>query len=47
MAALSSYHNILMMNQAASKSVVTLLTQGFLPCHGPRGGAESSEKAFV
>lgn len=47
MAALSSYHNILMMNQAASKSVVTLLTQGFLPCRGPRGGAGSSEKAFV
>lgn len=36
-----------MMNRAASKSVVTLLTQGFLPCRGPRGGAESSEKAFV
>lgn len=50
MAALSSYHNIWMMNQAASKSVVMLLTQGFLPSPcpvGPEGGTEEREKGFV
>lgn len=50
MAALSSYHNIWMMNQAASKSVVMLLTQGFLPSPcpvGPEGGTERREKGFV
>lgn len=49
MAALSSYHNIWMMNQAASKSVVMLLTQGFLtsPCPvAPEGGTERREKAL-
>lgn len=50
MAALSSYHNIWMMNQAASKSVVMLLTQGFLPSPcpvAPEGGTERREKGFV
>ena len=50
MAALSSYHNIWMMNQAASKSVVMLLTQGFLPSPcpvGPEGGTARREKGFV
>lgn len=50
MAALSSYHNIWMMNQAASKSVVMLLTQGFLPSPcpvGPEGGTETRERGFV
>lgn len=50
MAALSSYHNIWMMNQAASKSAVMLLTQGFLPSEcpvGPEGGTERREKGFV
>lgn len=51
MAALSSYHNIWMMNQAASKSVVMLLTQGFLPSPcpvGPEGGTERrKKKGFV
>lgn len=50
MSALTSYHNIWMMNQAASKSVVLLLTQGFLPSpcpFGPEGGTERREKGFV
>lgn len=50
MAALSSYHNIWMMNKAAGKSVVMLLTQGFLPSPcpaGAEGGTERRGKGFV
>lgn len=49
MAARTSYHNIWMMNQAASKGVVILLTQGFLSSAcpvSPEGGTDTREKTF-
>lgn len=45
----SSYHNIWMMNQTASKCVVMLLTQGFLPSPcpvGPEGDTERRGRGF-